>query len=341
LEKAGDAPKAILMAKQAAKMKPELHLELARLYSRLDYQQELKSAAATAEDVFMKRLNSPSETESDRIAVAEARRLSDRLQQAADILNEGLLNKGSGANTKRALSEIQRLIYAKSIVQTEAGLYDGDITLLEKAADTDPSNPNISTEIAKLLPMKIANRLSPKMLPAKKLVDTLKEQMRTGIASCPAHIILAEVHFAEGNITAAIKDWEVALSKEPNNVGVMNNLSLILAKTSATNIDRSLLLLDKALSLSQNNAELLDTLGDVLMIAQRPKEAINKYELAVLSDRRRIGTRRKLVDVYRANGMEEMAKTMEAKIEELEREIETEKAKAEEEAKAQEKPKEN
>lgn len=311
LEDMGETLKAVSVAKQAAATKPELNLELARLYSRIGFQEELKSAASLVEDVFLKRLNSSLETESDRLAVAEARRMTNRLEQAAEILTEGLLNKSSGPRIKRELSEIQRLIYLKSVSQTEDGAYLASLSLLEKAADTDPSNPNTSEEIAKLLPLKIK--------PTKKLMDVLKKQIDMGITNVSTHILLAEEFFLLGNHKEAIKNWEQALNKDPSHIGAMNDLALCLSKASEKNTDRSLELLNKALSLSTRNPEILDSLGDVLMMAQRPKDAINKYELAIRSDNGRIETRKKLVKAYQANGMDDMAKALTTVIQKMEK----------------------
>ena len=311
LEESGETLKAIAVSKQAAAVRPELNLELARLYLRVGYQNEMRSAASVVEDVFIKKLNSPLEKETDRLAVAEARKMTNRLEQAAQILTEGLLNKSTGPAIRRELSEVLRLIYLNSIFKTEAGPYQADIAQLEKAGDVDPLNPNISSEIAKLLPLKIK--------PSKKLMEILKQQIEAGITSVSAHVLLAEGYFAIGNMKEAMKNWELALAKDPNNIGAMNNLALVLAKSSDANVDRSLGLLNKALSLSPGNAEILDSLGDVLMIANSPRDAINKYELSIRNDTTRNETRKKLLGAYERNGMEDMAKALKRVIEKMEK----------------------
>ena len=323
LENMGETFKAISVAKQAAATKPELNLELARLYSRNGLKEELKSAANLTEEVFMKRLNSPLEKESDRLAVAEVRKMTNRLDQAADILKEGLLNKSSGPKIRRELSEIQILMYRATFFKTDGGENRADVSLLEKAAETDPSNPNLSTEIAALLPMK--------ELATKKLVEFLRKQIDSGISSASAHILIAEGLFNSGKTAGAISNWELALSKDPNNIGVMNNLSLCLAQESGTNIPRSLELLNRAIALLPNNAELMDTYGDVLLIAKREMEAIAKFELAIRFDNKRLETRKKLLSTFRLMGMNGDADAISKVINKMEQ------AKADEEAKAKEK----
>ncbi len=323
LEKLGEIDKAVAVARQAANFRPELQLELARLFQRIGSKEDLKSAANVAEDIFVKRLNTPTEKESDRIAVAEARVMTDRLEQAAEILTEGLQTKTSGPATKRELSEIQRLIYRKSIVKTDSGEYIADVSLLEKAAESDPLNTNISTEIANLLRLKVAS--------TQTLKNVLLKQLELGISSVESHIALAEAYYMSGKVNLAVKNWELALAKDPKSLGVLNNISLCLARESDKNVPRSLELINRAVALAPANAEILDTFGDILMIAKRPLEAIGKYELAVRSDPSRIETRRKAVTAYEMLGMKGQAEATSAVIQEMER------VKALEESKAQEK----
>lgn len=321
LDESGETLKAIVIAKQAAAAKPERNLELARLYDKVGYENEKRAAALVAEEVFLKKLNLPTEKDSDRLAVAEARKMTKRLEQAASILSEGMRNKSSPA-IKRGLSEVLRLIYVDSVFKTEAGSYQADLAQLEKAGEADPLNPNISGEIAQLLPLKIK--------PSKKLLDILKQQIEAGITSVSAHILLAEGYFAFGNMKEAMRNWDFALTKDPDNIGALNNLALVLAKTSDANVERSLNMLNKALSLSPGNAEILDSLGDVLMIARRPKDAVNKYELSIKNDMKRNETRKKLLVAYEANGMDDMANTLRRVIQQIEKDEEKEKAKLKE-----------
>jgi len=55
------------------------------------------------------------------------------------------------------------------------------------------------------------------------------------------------------------------------------------------------------------NTELYDSLGEMYLIAKRPKDAINKLEKAIKLDQNRVNTRQMLVEAYRAADMEDMA----------------------------------
>ena len=299
LDQTNNTTRAIEFASRAASVKPEMNLELVRLYAKINENIALRDAAMIVEELHRTRLNTSREIETDRLAIAEACRLTNRLDQAIEVLREGLTARPDQVKVRRELSECERLVYKKSKTGLAQGGNQIDLTLLEKSAETDPSNPNISEEIALLLPLKIK--------PSKKLMDLLKRQVELGITSPSAHMILAEGYYAMGSHKEAMKHWELGLAKDPNNVIALNNLGLCIAKQSQPDLERSLELMSKALSLSPNNPELLDSLGEVLIIANRHKEAINKLEMAIRQDPKRTTTRKKLVIAYKAVGMNEMA----------------------------------
>ena len=62
-------------------------------------------------------------------------------------------------------------------------------------------------------------------------------------------------------------------------------------------------------SLCPNNADVLDTWGEVSMAANRPRDAVNKFERAIKNDSKRIDIRKKLIAAYRAAGLNAMAAT--------------------------------
>jgi len=299
LEQAGETQKAIVVAQKAASIKPELNLDLARLYARVGNQQGLREAAYAVEEYYGRKLNTSQEEDTDRLAIAEVWKLMGKRDLASTVLTEGLLNSPDRPLLSRELSEIQLMHYVESIAQQPDGKFRADLALLEKAAETAPDNPSISVEIAKLLPMGIQS--------TKKLVDVLKKQIHQDIVGAQAYMFLAEGYFGSGNIKEAIRNWEVALQKDSRNTTAMNNLAVALARSNPASLDRPFELLSLAMSLAPSSPELLDSLGDVLMIANRPKEAINKYELTIRHDKSRLSTRKKIVDAYKAIGMEDEA----------------------------------
>jgi tetratricopeptide (TPR) repeat protein len=311
LEELGDNKKSVEMVRQVVTAKPELILELAQLCARIGDDEGRIAAANQAEDYFGAKINFPNEKELDRLSVADAMLLSNRIESAAEVLTEGLRQNLGGPRTVRQLSEVQRLLYLKSIKSNADGTFEVNLDLLETMADTDATNPSVSSEIAKLLVFKIK--------PTTKLLDVLRKNIALGITDVPSLLILGEGYFANGNFIEAQRYWELAVTKEPDNFVALNNLASCLVAISASNVDRALELVTKAGTLAQNNPDVLDTWGEVLALANRHREAITKFEMAIRLNVARIDIRRKLVAAYEALGMTEMAESQTKVIADLEK----------------------
>ncbi|MCY2986027.1 MAG: hypothetical protein NTY15_20550 [Planctomycetota bacterium] len=306
----GENAKAIEVTKKAVALKPDFVLQLARLYSKIGDEAGKIAAANQAEDYFSAKINFVNEMEADRLAVAEARVLSNRLVKAAEVLSEGLRQKLGGEATVRELSEIQGMIYRQSIRKRDDGQYDVDLSLLEVMADTDPENPTVSSEIANLLTYKV--------IPTQKLLDVFKKQVADGVCSISSLLVLGDVNYKTGNLKEAERYWALAVEKEPNNPVALNNLAICLVELSSENAERAMELVVQANEQSPDDANVLDTWGLVLMAANRPKEAVNKLERAIQTNPERIETRRKLKTVYESLGMKEMAELQVKQVQRLE-----------------------
>ncbi len=310
LEERKEITKAIFIAQQAVSANPDLILELAKLYGRTGDKEKCLKTAAEAADHFFAKTNSESNNESDRLAVADAMLLSDRPDEAVKVLTEGLQNNPNAVDIRRKLCEIQLMFYSRSIKKEDDGTFDLDLVLLETAADTDPINPSISSAIAMLL--RYGKRPSP------KLISILKSQIDLRIVSVPSLLLFGEEFYARGNFEAAKKYWEAALEKEPENFQALNNLATCLIALSPSNADRAIEMVSKANSILPNNADIFDTWGEALLAAKRSQEAINKFEMAIRINPKRVETRKKLVLAYEASGMSEMIKYQEEAIRRIE-----------------------
>ena len=309
LEKNGLTPAAIDVAIDAAKRDRAYNLQLAQLYARINNQEGLRQAAYTVEEYFGGRLNTGNESDIDRLAIAEVRMLTGRLPQAASVLEEGLMNNVKRPSLSYMLSNVRIAMFQQSITSNASGGMTADMARLESAIDADPNNPSISEQAARLLTQKIK--------PTKKIIDALRKQIEAGITTAESHSLLAQGFYLMGNEKEAIKNWEMAIAKNPNDANSHNNLAFCLFKSTTPNLDRALQLINTANTISPNNAEVLDTFGQILMAAKRPKEAINKFEQSINADENRIETRKKLVDAYLAAGIKDLAKAQQEVIESM------------------------
>jgi tetratricopeptide (TPR) repeat protein len=298
----------------ASKRDRRYNLQLAGLYSRLNNQEGLRQASYAAEEFFGAKLNTGNEQDDDRLAIAEVRKLTGRLPQAASVLEEGLMNNAKRPRLSRMLSDVRIAMFQQSIAPGPGGTMTADMTLLESAIDADPENPSISEQAARLLTQKIK--------PTKKIIDALRKQIANEITTAQSHSLLAQGYYLTGDQENAIKNWEMAIKKNVNarveDANPYNNLAFCLFKSVPPNLERALQLIDIANNTAPKNAEVLDTYGQILMAANRPKEAISKFEQSIAADENRIATRKKLIDAYLAAGLKDMAKAQKEVVESME-----------------------
>jgi len=312
LASSGMVGDAISIAKEAVKRSRDYHLDLMQYYNISGNIDGLRTSGYEVEKVYGSRLNTALETKSDRLAVAEARFLLGKPDSAIDILKEGL-TKDSTVNKpelSRTISSYKLKMFEKSIQRLDDGSVIADVSYLDDAVDADPNNPSISEVVARMLPLKIR--------PSRKVIAVLKQQIESGITTGDAHRILAEGYYASGNTAEAIKSWESAVSKSPSDVSSRNNLALVLARETPPKMERAMQLIDEATRLAPDSAEVFDTYGQILAIADKPSEAIAKLEAAIRLEPNRINTRKVLEQCYRKLNMNDLADDQSEAIKSLE-----------------------
>jgi tetratricopeptide (TPR) repeat protein len=106
----------------------------------------------------------------------------------------------------------------------------------------------------------------------------------------------------------AISHWELALGQNPNLVIVLNNLAVALTEQDASNVPRSLEMIDKALKIvGGNDAELFDSRGTVLLASGNAKESITWFEKAISVDPKRPSTREGIIKAAEKAELPELA----------------------------------
>lgn len=315
LEQTGEPKEALAVVKKAAQRDPRLHLASAELAIRCGMQEEARQASERLLLRFQDRLGTAQELPQDRLLIAQAHMLLEHLQQAIDVLQQGLASKPDQAQWRRTLSDIHRLRYRKSIPEEAwtnpvdpkefpEPIAIGDLGALEEAARIDPDNPSIGDELSQRIFQRWA--LSP------ALERTLAQQLEQDKISPGALLVLANHAYRQGDVDQAIGHWEHCLRIEPKTTLAINNLSVAISRKDPTQTDRAIVLIDQAIEQAGASAELLDSRGTILQIAGRHNEAIGSLEkaLAIAPDRQ--NTRRKLIESYRAQGLESLANAQEA-----------------------------
>ncbi len=310
LESQGNLPQAMAVLEQAAaedETNIEARLGIARLSAKHGDQTRLLRVAQEIKDEIRKRVESETVDSLDWAYLANTWLIEHRPAEARKAAESGLKNAPEDPRLRRLLSETYRLEYILSIKQ------DGDKTklklgLLDAALKSDPTNPLVGVEIARL--MNFGQATTP------ELQTALENQLAAGQATALTHILLANRQLLDGELTAAAPHLELALRQAPNSPTVMNNLALVLARTNQQ-FERALQLAAAAVNAAPDVAEFRDTLGEVRHLTGDQLGAIESYESAIGINGQLVGTRRKLIALYRELGMQDMADVQEAALQSL------------------------
>jgi tetratricopeptide (TPR) repeat protein len=289
---------------------PELQISLANLAAKHGRKQSLERVAKNAKEQIRARMENDTATVEDLTSLANLFLLEQDADKALKVCEMGIKRDPEDPSLRRIQSEAFRLKYLKSLV-LDGEKVDVNLAFLDAALKSDPTNPGVSLEVAKLL-------AAGKDTPAE-MKEVLQKQVASGQATALAHILLADRHIMESNIGEAIPHLEAALRQAPDSPLVLNNLSLALARTNpeVATMERALAMAKQAVSLAPDDAEYRDTLGEIQWQTGDKLGALASYEAAVGLEPTRLATRESLVKLYRELGMSEMAETQAAEIERL------------------------
>jgi tetratricopeptide (TPR) repeat protein len=299
LEAKGLVDEAIQVAKLAAQRQPSYLLALAEI-ARKNQREGIRTVALTnAEAHFRERIQSSEGTEQDIILLAQVLVQQNQLRPALEVLAQGLKkDQVPTAERRRAISEVYRLLFLRSVVTNTNGT-SVQLELLEQALHADPTNPLIAEEVAKLNALGIQA--------GEALITSLQQRLAEGKATAVTHLLIANHHLKLKEYEKAITHLEIAHRHNPDAVVVLNNLALALMLKDKSQLERGLALINRALSLTGPHPEFLDSRGQIYRMVDQYLDAASSYEQAIRGDPTRRGTREALIGVYEAAGLPEMA----------------------------------
>jgi tetratricopeptide (TPR) repeat protein len=298
LESEGRAAEAVEILGNADRSDPGLLVRMTAMALRNNYKTEAQQAAETAHKLLKQRIAAHTVNELDILLLAQLWLVENQIDNALRVILDGQKRFPASKSLARLLSESYRLKYMKTVRNTKAGL-ECDVNLLDAALKADSSNPSVIEEVAKLLA--VGGSASP------TLTEALEQQLAQGQATTVTHLMVSNRLLSQGDLAAAIPHLEVALRQAPDSTIVLNNLALSLARLSASNLPRAQTLIERAVKLAPSNAELLDSQGEIRMLANDFVGAVQSLESAVGLDGKRINTRQRLMQAYLKAGMNDMA----------------------------------
>lgn len=297
LESQGDVGQAMSVLEGGGESTLEANLAIARLALDHDQQGRFDRAAQEIKREVQSRVDAETVTSQDWTILANLYLFEKNPAEARLAAMNGLKTDFENSQLRRLVSESYRLEYLQSVQQVD-GKIKLNLGLLDAALKSDPTNPNVGMEIARLMAM--GEDTNPEFKSA------LEQQLAAGQATALTHILLANRQLRSGDLQAAVPHLELALRQAPYNPIILNNLALALSRTDQQS-ERAEQLATDAVQRAPSNAEFRDTLGEIRARNGDKLGAIESYEAAIGLNPQASSTRKKLADLYRELGMTEMA----------------------------------
>jgi tetratricopeptide (TPR) repeat protein len=305
LERQGNIDRAIVELEKAVRFSDKYHLNLSLLYQRALKSDLQKTSAKRAQTFFQEKLKEIDvqniETLRDELVsqLGLSLALQDNMNESIRILSEGLRKDAPCLAIRKTLSSIYLFRFQKQL-EIVKQVDSIDLSDLESAMTLDPNNPFVASLVSQLLTLQTEQNAPIKLM--------LERNITQGRSSAILHLLLANEAILRKQYREAIPHLEIALSHHPTNTSVLNNLALALVSENSRESDRSLELIDKAISISGETAELLDTKGQILMTSSQNIDAIRCFEKAIALQPGRINSRKMLVLLYERQEMYSLAK---------------------------------
>lgn len=296
---------ALAVLDQASERDSRFSVALANMAARHGRDQSRQRASTRARDEIKLRMEQKTETVEDLASLANIFLLEKDAERALTVIGMGLEKESDNASLKRLQSIAYLTMYAETAKISREST-NVNLGLLDAALKSDPTNPAVGVEVARL--MAAGQEASP------ELTQALEDQLASGAATAVTHILLANRLLRDGKLAEAIPHLRIADRQAPQSPVILNNLALALARTDKDALPEALRLVDRAVSGAPNNAQFLDTQGEIRHMSGDILGAVESYEAAIGSDNSRNDIRARLVEVYRELGMNEMAKAQEKAI---------------------------
>jgi tetratricopeptide (TPR) repeat protein len=297
------------LLKQAASRNPDFNLQLAFAARRFGFEGESRLAAEKALKHHEIKIGHNANSTEDWLALSKSHLLLSKFTEAKKLLKDALDNSQLDQKlVRRELSDTYRAEFY-STIKPDGNKSAAKFGLLESAAEADPSNPAVAEDISLLMSME--QQLS------QSLLAFLKSHIDQNTATGATYFNVSNEYVKRNNFTEAIRYLELALKNNPASLEAQNNLGLLLARHHPEQISRSLELIEQAYSANPSNFEVIDSYGEILLVAKRPMEAIAKLTTSLNVNKSRVQTRMLLVRAYEEAGLSEMAQAHREALEQL------------------------
>jgi len=295
--------------KHAASRNRDLYLQLALAANQMGLVNDVQFAAEKGIVHFESRIAANPSVLNDWVALSKCHVLLGAFDAARKTLEDALSN--TELNQSLIRRELSEVYLAEFHSKRSKSAEDSDVhlDLLDSAALADPSNARVAEEASRLL-------LSDTK-PTAPLREVLKQHIQNKTASFETFLNISKKCTKCNKFPDAIQYLEHALAKQPSNIEAQSSLALLLARHQPEKISRAVELIKKVYAVASTDIEVIDSYGEILIIAQRPSEAIQLLTEAVNANVLRIETRTLLIRALDEAGFTELAQAQRDKLHEI------------------------
>lgn len=292
---------------------PELRLLHAELALKLGDSMEFREAIRDAREYVEQKFDDGTADPNDVIRLVQLALLEEDIDRALGIAQAAVKKLPQEPVLRLLYSEVLCLKY-KELEDNPKGTTLGErLRYLDMALRIAPSNQMVIGEVAKA--MQAGSTVTPELKAA------LEQSLADGNAPTMVHMIIANGKLASGEPEAAIPHLERALKDAPDSGIIKNNLALAIMNSRPAELDKAEELIKSALTSPGLNAgfaaSMLDTQGQIREKQRDAIGAMESYEKAIQLDGQKINTRERLVRLYNAAGMQDLAAAQQRRLTEL------------------------
>ena len=310
LAEQGEAAKAVSVLERAAKQDPKLRVMLTAMAKQAGLDDKVAEVSGATEEDLEARINTETPNIDDITQLASLMLVKGDTQRCRELVDKGLQLDPGNATMRRLASNSLLIDFRKTVNEKEGGI-ELNLDLLDAALKADPTNPELSVDLARAINLGVA-------LP-QEMNEKLEAYLASGRASGLLHLMFANQKIIKGDIVGSIPHLEIADRLAPKSPVIMNNLALALAMTDRSQLDKAFGLITEAIKVAGEQIDLVDTQGQINLIAQRPVEAIACFEKVLAVNPNAIETRKMLAEAYKLAGMESLAQKQQEVIESLQK----------------------
>lgn len=263
----------------------QLQARIAAIYNeiRLDefageYSDLSKSTAGRSIDYYEKIIEVKFDSIPDLIGLSNSYLFTRDFAKAISPLNVAMKNDRSNKLAPVLIPHKSKVLatWAEDELKKKPPQLSRCLELLDEAIQYNPNNEKALAILAQIV-----------VLSNGQGSEKAKQILNTAIAETEApfvvHVIFGSDAAVKGNYEVANRHFQQAALQRKNTIVVLNNLAFVTARLKTPDYEQALALINTAISIQPNNANLLDTRAGIYLLTKQYENAYRDFEQAELS----------------------------------------------------------